>query len=137
MSVTNGLALNRHRATKDGNHRNHPGELPAALHTRLLAGERDVMHSDAPVRYRIMFRGECGNVLQGILRDAAIESRRGWTCVIVTVGGEAAFYELLDRFQDLALQVVSINQLDADAPGADGVRAAPGQAVTGRRSEPG
>jgi hypothetical protein len=84
-----------------------------------------------------MFRGECGNVLQGILRDATIESRRGWTCVIVTVGGEGGFYELLDRFQDLALQVVSINQLDADAPGADGVRAAPGQPVTGRKSEPG
>jgi hypothetical protein len=85
----------------------------------------------------MMFRGECGNVLQGILRDATIESRRGWTCVIVTVGGGAGFYELLDRFQDLALQVVSINQLDPDAPGADGVRAAPGQAVSGRKSEPG
>ena len=84
------------------------------------------MHSDAPVRYRIMFRGECGNVLQGIVRDATIESRRGWTRVIVTVSGEAGFYELLDRFQDLALQVVSINQLDADAAGAEGVRAAPG-----------
>jgi hypothetical protein len=95
------------------------------------------MSGDAPLRYRIVLRGECGNVLQGILRDATIESRRGWTCVIVTVGGEAGFYELLDRFQDLALQVVSINQLDADAPGADGFRAAPGQAVTGRRSEPG
>jgi hypothetical protein len=83
------------------------------------------MASDAPHRYRIMFRGECGNVLQGILRDATIESRRGWTSVIATVGGEAGIYELLDRFQDLALQVVSINQLDADAPG--GVRAAPGQ----------
>ena len=95
------------------------------------------MSGDAPLRYRIVLRGECGNVLQGILRDATIESRRGWTCVIVTVGGEAGFYELLDRFQDLALQVVSINQLDADASGADGVRAAPGQAVTGRKSEPG
>jgi hypothetical protein len=95
------------------------------------------MSGDAPLRYRIVLRGECGNVLQGIVRDATIESRRGWTCVILTVGGEAGFYELLDRFQDLALQVVSINQLDADAPGAEGARAAPGQAVTGRKSEPG
>ena len=84
------------------------------------------MPSDAPLRYRIIFRGECGNVLQGILSDATIESQRGWTRVIATVGDEAGFYELLDRFQDLALQVVSINQLDADATGAEGVRAAPG-----------
>jgi hypothetical protein len=84
------------------------------------------MPSDAPLRYRIIFRGECGNVLQGILGDATIESQRGWTRVIATVGGKAGFYELLARFQDLALQVVSINQLDADATGAEGVRAAPG-----------
>ena len=85
------------------------------------------MHGDAPLRYRIVLRGECGNVLQGILRDATIESRRGWTCVIATVGGEAGFYELLDQFQDLALQVVSINQLDADTTGTEGARAAPGR----------
>ena len=85
------------------------------------------MHGDGPLRYRIILRGECGNVLQGILRDATIESRRGWTCVIATVGGEAGFYELLDRFQDLALQVVSINQLDAGATGTEGAPAAPGR----------
>ena len=84
------------------------------------------MHSNAPLRYRIIFRGECGNVLQGILSDATIESQRGWTRVIATVGDEAGLYELLGRFQDLALQVVSINQLGADATGAEGVRAAPG-----------
>ena len=94
------------------------------------------MSGDAPLRYRIVLRGECGNVLQGILRDATIESRRGWTCVIVTVGGEAGFYELLDRFQDLALQVVSINQLDADAAGPEGVRTAARPAVADRKSEP-
>ena len=85
------------------------------------------MHGEAPLRYRIILRGECGNVLQAILRDATIESRRGWTCVIATVGGETGLYELLDRFQDLALQVVSINQLDADATGTEGARAAPGR----------
>lgn len=85
------------------------------------------MQGNAPLRYRIILRGECGNVLQAILRDATIESRRGWTSVIATVGGEAGFYELLDRFQDLALQVVSINQLDADAIGAEGARTAPGR----------
>jgi hypothetical protein len=85
------------------------------------------MPTDAPLRYRIIIRGECGTVLQGILGDATIESRRGWTCVIATVGGEAGFYELLDRFQDLALQVVSINQLHAEATGAEGARTAPGR----------
>ena len=70
------------------------------------------MPSDAPLRYRIIFRGECGNVLQGILSDATIESQRGWTRVIATVGDEAGFYELLDRFQDLALQPVSLTEID-------------------------
>jgi hypothetical protein len=83
------------------------------------------MPSDAPLRYRIILQGECGHVLQGILDDAAIESRRGWTSVIVTVDGESGFYRLLDRFQDLALPVVSINQLDADAAGTEGPRTAP------------
>jgi len=92
------------------------------------------MRSDAPLRYRIVLRGECGNVLQGILSNATIESQRGWTCVIATVGGESGFYGLLDRFQDLALQVVSINQLDADATGAGHVRAA--RTPTGRRGGP-
>ena len=92
------------------------------------------MPTDAPLRYRIILRGECGNVLQGILRDARIESRRGWTCVIATVGGEAGFYELLDRFQDLALQVVSINQLNVDATGAEGARAAPGRPLPAARA---
>jgi hypothetical protein len=73
------------------------------------------MPSNAPLRYRIILRGECGHLLQGILSDATIESRRGWTCVIATVGGESEFYGLLDRFQDLALQVVSINQLSQQA----------------------
>jgi hypothetical protein len=79
------------------------------------------MPGDAPLRYRIIVRGECGPLLQGIFGDAAIESRRGWTCVTATVAGQPGFYRLLDQFQDLALPVVSISQLSplaADLPPA-------------------
>ena len=94
------------------------------------------MHSDAPLRYRFILRGECGNVLQGIVSDATIESQRGWTWVIATVSGESGFYGLLDRFQDLALQVVSISQLDADAAAPEGVRAAARPAMADHKSGP-
>ena len=80
--------------------------------------------SDAPCRYQIVFRTECGNVLAGVLDDAVIESRHGYTCVIATVRDQSAFYGLLDRFADLALRPVSLIELGAErlAVRAGGIR---------------
>ena len=70
--------------------------------------------SDAPCRYQIVFRTECGNVLAGMLDDAVIESRHGYTCVIATVRDQSDFYGLLDRFAALGLRPVSLIELGAE-----------------------
>jgi hypothetical protein len=76
--------------------------------------------SDTGYRYRIILRGECGSLLAGVLGDATIKCGRGSTCVIASVRDESELYGLLDRFQDLALHLVSLTELSA------GVAAAPG-----------
>jgi hypothetical protein len=83
--------------------------------------------SDAPHRYQIVFRGECGDVLAGVLGDAVIESRDGYTRVVVTVRDQPEFYGLLDRFADLALWPVSLIEL-----GAESLAARNGQAFASR-----
>jgi alkylhydroperoxidase/carboxymuconolactone decarboxylase family protein YurZ len=70
--------------------------------------------SDAPRRYQIVFRGECGDVLAGVFSDVAIESRLGYTRVVAVVRDESEFYGLLGRFADLALRPVSLTELGAD-----------------------
>jgi Carboxymuconolactone decarboxylase family len=69
------------------------------------------MPSDAPRRYRIVFRGECGHVFADVPGDVTIESRDGYTCLVATVRDQSEFYGLLDRFEDLALLPVSIGEL--------------------------
>jgi hypothetical protein len=70
--------------------------------------------SDAPCRYQIVFRTECGNVLAGVLDDAVIESRHGYTCVVATVRDQSDFYGLLDKFAALGLRPVSLIELGAE-----------------------
>jgi hypothetical protein len=72
------------------------------------------MPGDAPRHYQIVFRGECGDALAGVLGDAAIESRHGYTCVVAPVRDQSEFYGLLDRFADLALLPVSLIELGTD-----------------------
>ena len=72
------------------------------------------MINDTARQYRITLRGECGQLLSGIVDTVAIESRRGWTCMVVSVRDESELYGMLDRFQDLALHIVSLNELGAD-----------------------
>jgi hypothetical protein len=72
------------------------------------------MLNNAARQYRITLRGECGQLLAGIVDTVAIESCRGWTCMVVSVRDESELYGLLDRFQDLALHLVSLNELGAD-----------------------
>ena len=70
------------------------------------------MPRDGPCRYQIVFREECASLLAGILADAVIESRPGYTCVVATVRDQSEFYGLLDRFAGLALRPVSLIELE-------------------------
>ena len=69
---------------------------------------------DSPCRYQIVFRTECGNVLAGVLDEAVIESRHGYTCVVATVRDQSDFYGLLDKFAALGLRPVSLIELGAE-----------------------
>jgi hypothetical protein len=62
-------------------------------------------------RYRIVLRGECRTLLAGILDGAQITCAHGQTCVIAPVRDESEFYGLLDRFEDLALHIVRLDEL--------------------------
>ena len=67
---------------------------------------------DTPAgRYRIVLRGECRTLLAGILDGAKIECGSGQTCVTASVRDESELYGLLDRFRDLALHIVHLDEL--------------------------
>ena len=65
-------------------------------------------------RYRIILRGECQQMLMDALEEAVVESGRGWTCIMVSVRDESELYGLLDRIQEFALHIVSLNELGSD-----------------------
>ncbi len=67
-----------------------------------------------PRRYRIILRGECQHLLAGLLDGLLVETCRGWTCVLASVRDESELYGLLERFQEFALHIVSLNELGAD-----------------------
>jgi hypothetical protein len=70
--------------------------------------------SNVGYRYRIILRGECGPLLAALFGDAAIESGCARTRIVVSVRDDAGLYGLLDRIQDLALHLVSLDELGGD-----------------------
>ena len=68
---------------------------------------------DQVQRYRIVARGESPVLLGGVADGLQIESGRGWTSVVASVRDESELWGLLGRFQDLAMHLVSINELGA------------------------
>jgi hypothetical protein len=75
-------------------------------------------------RYRIVIRGECGRLLTGLVDNVqVVTSQNGDTCVVAVVRDDPEFWGLMEQFQDLALHVVSLQDLDhengqATMPGA-------------------
>jgi len=69
-------------------------------------------------RYRILLRGECKHLLTGLSDGLLVESDRGWTCVMASVRDESELYGLLERFQEFALHVASLNELGGCVPAA-------------------
>ena len=66
-------------------------------------------------RYRIVLRGECQQLLTGLLDGFTVESGPGWTSIMASVRDESELYGLLDRFQEFALHIVSLTELDFEA----------------------
>lgn len=60
-------------------------------------------------------RGECRSLLAGLVGDAVVDCGRGCTCVTVSVRDDSELYGLLDRFQDVALHLVSLSEIGDSA----------------------
>lgn len=67
-----------------------------------------------PRQYRIILRGECRQLLAGLPGDFSVQTGPGWTCVMASVRDESELYGLLERFQEFALHLISLNELGAD-----------------------
>jgi hypothetical protein len=64
-------------------------------------------------QYRIVIRGECGRLLASLADNVQVEpSRTGDTCVIASVRDDPEFWALIEQLGDLALHVVSLQDLD-------------------------
>jgi len=64
-------------------------------------------------RYRIIIRGECRKLLASLIDNAqAVSSQSGDTCVVALVRDDPEFWGLMEQLRDLALHVVSLEDLD-------------------------
>jgi len=64
-------------------------------------------------QYRICLRSECGRLLASLIDNLHIESsRNGDTCVVASVRDDPEFWGLMEQLRDLALHVVSVQDLD-------------------------
>ncbi len=62
--------------------------------------------------YRIIIRGECGRLLVSLIDNVRVESSQsGDTCVVALVRDDPEFWGLLEQLRDLALHVVSLQEL--------------------------
>ena len=64
-------------------------------------------------QYRICLRSDCGRLLASLLDNLRVESsHNGHTCVVASVRDDPEFWGLMEQFRDLALHVVSVQDLD-------------------------
>jgi hypothetical protein len=83
-------------------------------------------------RYRIVLSGECGSLVAALFTDVTIESARGRTCVTACVQDDSELYGLIHRFEDLALHLISLGELDV-VEEADTLGRSPGPVAEGRQ----
>ena len=63
-------------------------------------------------QYRIIIRGGCGRLLVSLIDNVRVESSQsGDTCVVALVRDDPEFWGLLEQLRDLALHVVSLQEL--------------------------
>ena len=64
-------------------------------------------------RYRIVIRGECGRLLTSLMENVeVVASQNGNTCVVALVRDDPEFWGLMEQLRDLAMHVVSLQDLD-------------------------
>jgi hypothetical protein len=63
-------------------------------------------------RYQIVIRGECGKLLVSLIDNLRVLSQSDDTCVVALVRDGPEFWGLMEQLRDLALHVVSVQDLD-------------------------
>ena len=72
--------------------------------------------SETGHRYQLIVRGECGPLTERLAGDAAIGTGGGCPSLIVSARDDSELYGLLDRIQDVALHLISLNQIGSSSP---------------------
>lgn len=83
-------------------------------------------------QYRIIIRGDCRRLLASLIDNVQVTSARcGDTCLVARVRDDPEFWGLMEQVRDLALHVVSVQEL-GPGPRPAGVSAvADGQRARG------
>jgi len=68
--------------------------------------------ADDARRYQIIVRGECGKLLVSLIDNLRVVSQSDDTCVVALVRDDPEFWGLMEQLRDLALHVVSVQDLD-------------------------
>jgi hypothetical protein len=64
-------------------------------------------------QYRIIIQGECGRLLTSLMENLeVVTSQNGNTCVVALVRDDPEFWGLMEQLRDLAMHVVSLQDLD-------------------------
>ena len=68
--------------------------------------------ADDARRYQIIVRGECGKLLISVIDNLQVLSQSDDTCVVALVRDDPEFWGVMEQLRDLALHVVSVQDLD-------------------------
>jgi hypothetical protein len=64
-------------------------------------------------RYQIIIQGECGRLLTSLFENVEVVTcQNGHTCVVAPVRDDPEFWGLMEQLRDLAMHVVSLQDLD-------------------------
>jgi hypothetical protein len=63
--------------------------------------------------YRICLRSDCRHLLVSLIDNLQVEPcHNGGTCVVASMQDDPEFWALMEQLQDLALHLVSVQDLD-------------------------
>jgi hypothetical protein len=65
-------------------------------------------------RYRIVVRGEFGEILTAAFPEVTAKPGEGRTMLAFTVADEQELYGILDRLRDFAISIVSISEMEGE-----------------------
>jgi hypothetical protein len=65
-------------------------------------------------RYRIVVKGEFGELLSSAFSEMATLPKDGTTILLADVADLSEFYGVLDRLRDFAIELVSVNELQPE-----------------------